>query len=139
MAQALDHLAVRQGPHVRFAKTGRVLADLGCGHADRTWEKRLRELVRPDVLILDDIAMRRLNATQAGDLHELVSERQGRSLIITSNRAPSDWHPLFPNPVVAESAPSRPADQHRPSVIMSGPSYRPNKRPKNRTDKPSIK
>ncbi len=46
--------------------------------------------------------MRQLNATQADDLYELVSERQGRSLIITSNRAPSDWYPLFPNPVVAE-------------------------------------
>ena len=24
-------------------------------------------------------------------------------MIITSNRAPADWYPLFPNPVVAES------------------------------------
>ncbi|KUO06132.1 ATP-binding protein [Streptomyces caeruleatus] len=59
--------------------------------------------VRPDVLILDDFAMRQLSAAHADDLYELVSERQGRSLIITSNRAPSDWYPLFPNPVVAES------------------------------------
>ncbi|MFB6480241.1 hypothetical protein ACFCXF_17985 [Streptomyces virginiae] len=47
--------------------------------------------------------MRRLGASQADDLYELVSERQGRSLIITSNRAPGDRFPLFPNPVVAES------------------------------------
>ncbi|MFE8989962.1 ATP-binding protein [Streptomyces collinus] len=33
----------------------------------------------------------------------MVSEQQRRSLIITSNRTPSDWYPLFPNPVVAES------------------------------------
>nr|WP_275042026.1 ATP-binding protein [Streptomyces natalensis] len=90
---------MRQGAHIRFAKTSRVLADLAGGHADRTWEKRIRELVRPDDLILDDFAMRQLNATQADDLYELVSERQGRSLIITSNRAPSDWYPLFPNPL----------------------------------------
>jgi DNA replication protein DnaC len=55
------------------------------------------------VLILYDFAMRQLSATQADDLYELASERQGRSLIITGNRAPSDWYPLFPNPVVAES------------------------------------
>lgn len=47
--------------------------------------------------------MRPLSASQAHELYELVSERQGRPLIITSNRAPSDWYPLFPNPVVAES------------------------------------
>ncbi|GEC10681.1 hypothetical protein SSP24_83360 [Streptomyces spinoverrucosus] len=55
------------------------------------------------MLILDDFAMRQLTTSQADGLYELVSERQGRSLIITSNRAPSDWYPLFPNLVVAES------------------------------------
>ncbi|MFJ9847046.1 ATP-binding protein [Kitasatospora sp. NPDC101155] len=103
VAQALGHLAIRQGADVRFTKTSRVLAELAGGHADRTWDKRMRELVRPDALILDDFAMCRLTAAQADDLCELVSERQGRSLIITSNRAPSDWYPLFPNP----SSPNR--------------------------------
>nr|WP_312866548.1 ATP-binding protein [Streptomyces boluensis] len=112
--------------------------DLAGGHADRTWEKRLRELVRPEVLVLDDFAMRQLNATQADDLYELVSERQGRSLIITSNRAPNDWYPLFPNPVVAESLLDRLINTSH-QVIMNGPSCRPNKRPKNRADKPSTK
>ncbi|MFD3823522.1 IS21 family transposase [Streptomyces sp. NPDC058625] len=95
VAQALGHQAVRQGANVRFTKTSRALAELAGGHADRTWDKRMRELVRPDLLILDDFAMRQLTAPQADDLYELVSERQGRPLTITSNRAPSDWYPLF--------------------------------------------
>ena len=74
--------------------------------------------------------MRQLSAAQADDLYELVSEGQGRSLIITSNRAPSDWYPLFPNPVVAESLLDRLINTGH-QVIMNGPSYRPNKRPKN--------
>lgn len=129
VAQALGYLAVCQGAQVRFAKTSRILADLAGGHADRTWDKRIRELVRPDVLILDDFAMRQLGAAPADDLYELVSERQGRSLIITSNRAPSDWYPLFPNPVVAESLLDRLINTSH-QVIMNGPSYRPNKRPR---------
>ncbi|MEU7123561.1 ATP-binding protein [Streptomyces zaomyceticus] len=112
MAQALGHLAVRQGAHVRFAKTSRILADLAGGHADRTWEKRIRELVRPDVLILDDFAMQQLSATQADDLFKLVSERQGRSLIITSNRAPIDWYPL--SQPRRRRVPPGPAHQHQP-------------------------
>ncbi|WP_279571444.1 ATP-binding protein [Streptomyces sp. 8K308] len=72
--------------NVRFAKTSRILAELAGGHADRTWDKRMRELIRSHLLILDDFAMRQLSASQADDLYELVSERQGRSLIITSNR-----------------------------------------------------
>lgn len=45
-------------------KTSRVLTDLTGGHADRTWEKRVRELVRFDVLILDDFAMRGVRRCQ---------------------------------------------------------------------------
>lgn len=87
------------------------------------------------MIILDDFAMCQLSAAHADDLYELVSERQGRSLIVTSNRAPSDWYPLFPNPVVAESLPDRLINTSH-QVIMNGPSYRPNKRPKNPTSKP---
>lgn len=52
-------------------------------------------------------------ARQTDDLYELVSGRQGRSLITTSNRAPIDWYPLFPNPVVAELPLDR-LNQRRP-------------------------
>jgi hypothetical protein len=81
----------------------RALAHLAGGRADGTWPKRLGELARPAVLILDDFAMRELTPAQADDLYELITERAGSSLILTSNRAPQDWYPLFPNPVVAES------------------------------------
>lgn len=74
--------------------------------------------------------MRQLSAAQADDLYELASERQSRSLIITSNRAPSDWYPIFPNPVVAESLLDRLINTSH-QVIMNGPSYWPDKRPKN--------
>ena len=47
--------------------------------------------------------MREFTVTQADDLYELVTERTGKSLIITANRSASDWYSLFPNPVVAES------------------------------------
>ena len=45
MAQALGHLAIRQGADVRFLKTSRVLAAVAGGRADRAWDKRLHELV----------------------------------------------------------------------------------------------
>lgn len=72
--------------------------------------------------------MRELTPAQADDLYELIGERTGRSLILTSNRAPQDWYPLFPNPVVAESLLGRVINNSH-QVFMNGPSYRPNKRP----------
>ena len=128
IAQSLGHLAIRHGADVRFLKTSRALAHLAGGHADHTWHKRLGELARPAVLILDDFAMRELTAPQADDLYELITERAGKSLILTSNRAPADWYPLFPNPVVAESLLDRLINNSH-QAFMNGPSYRPNKAP----------
>jgi DNA replication protein DnaC len=106
IAQALAHQAIRAGAEARFAKTSRVLA----------------------VLVLDDFAMRELTPTQADDLYELINERAGRSLILTSNRTPVDWYPLFPNPVVAESLLDRLINNSH-QLLMAGASYRPRTRP----------
>lgn len=38
-----------------------------------------------------DFTMGQPTVPQAHNLYELVSERQGQSLIITGNRAPNDW------------------------------------------------
>ncbi len=128
IAQALGQLACRRGHTVLFTKTSRLLADLSGGHADRTWASRLKHWARPALLICDDFAMRELTLPQADDLYELITERAGRSLIITSNRTPADWYPLFPNPVVAESILDRLVNTafHIP---MPGRSYRPSHRP----------
>jgi DNA replication protein DnaC len=128
IAQALAHQAIRAGAEARFAKTSRVLAELAGGHADGTWTRRLRELARPAVLVLDDFAMRELTPNQADDLYELINERAGRSLILTSNRTPIDWYPLFPNPVVAESLLDRLINNSH-QLLMAGASYRPRTRP----------
>ena len=67
---------------------------------------------------------------RSAHLYELISERTGRSLILTSNQspAPADWYPLFPNPVVAASLLDRLINTSH-QVLMTGPSYRPRKRP----------
>ncbi|SMD23023.1 ATP-binding protein, partial [Lentzea albidocapillata] len=62
----------------------------------------------------------------------LINERAGRSLVLTSNRSPVDWYPLFPNAVVAESLLDRLINTSH-QVFMNGPSYRPNKRPRSVT------
>jgi DNA replication protein DnaC len=128
IAQALGHAACRAGYSVSFTKTSRLLADLAGGHADRSWENRLKRWARPAVLILDDFAMRDFTVTQADDLYELLTERAGRSIILTANRTAPDWYSLFPNPVVAESILDRVVNRAH-HVAMEGKSYRPNHRP----------
>jgi DNA replication protein DnaC len=129
IAQALGHAACRRGFGVTFAKTSRLLATLAASHADGTWETRMRRLARLDLLILDDFGLREFTIQQGDDFFELVSERHKTgSMVLTSNRAPTDWYGLFPNPVVAEGVLDRLVNcAHH--VLMEGKSYRPNKRP----------
>jgi DNA replication protein DnaC len=138
LAQALGHLACRRGHSVLFTKTSRLLADLAGGHADRSWAARLRRYAHPTLLICDDFAMRELSAGQADDLYELLTERAGQSLILTANRAPVDWYPLFPNPVVAESILDRLINSSH-AVRCEGPSYRPRRRPGRPSSGSSVK
>jgi DNA replication protein DnaC len=128
IAQALGHAACRRGHPVVFTKTSRLLADLAGGHADRTWAARLRRWARPTLVVLDDFAIRDFTVAQADDLYELITERAGRSLILTANRAAEDWYSLFPNPVVAESILDRVVNSAH-HIHMPGRSYRPNRRP----------
>ncbi len=136
LAQAIGHGACMQGRSVLFDKTARVLADLGAGHLDGTWERRLRRYLSPDLVILDDFGLRAFTERQGEDLYELVSERVRRgSIIVTSNRPPTEWYALFPNAVLAEGALDRliNAAHH---VTLEGKSYRPRQRPdaKKRSD-----
>lgn len=128
IAQALAHQACRRGYTAAFTKTSRLLADLAGGHADLTWAVRLRRWAKPDVLVLDDFAMRDFTAPQADDLYELVTERAGKPLIMTSNRSAEHWYPLFPNPVVAESVLDRIINRAH-HLHLDGRSYRPRQRP----------
>ena len=73
--------------------------------------------------------MREFTTQQADDLYELISERsRAGSMILTSNRAPQDWYPLFPNPVVAEGALDRLLGRAH-HLVLQGRSYRQFQRP----------
>jgi len=124
LAQALGHQACRVGHNVLFTKSSRLLSDLGGGRADDTWEKRLTHYLKPSLLILDDFAMKEFTKTQAEDLYELIDRRHNSSsMIVTANRAPKDWYPLFPNPVIAESALDRLISCAH-VITLAGKSYR---------------
>jgi DNA replication protein DnaC len=56
-----------------FTKTSAQLADLAGGRADGSWLVRLRRYLSPELLILDDFAMREYTVLQPDDLYELVS------------------------------------------------------------------
>lgn len=66
------------------------------------------------MLVLDDFAIRDLTTSHADDIQEIVTERAGRSLILTPNRRPEDWYPLFPTPSSPSPFSTGSSTQHTP-------------------------
>ena len=63
---------------------------------DGTRKGRIVELTAVPLLVIDDLGMRKLPATAAEDLLELVMRRYERaSTLITSNRPVEDWGRLL--------------------------------------------
>jgi DNA replication protein DnaC len=124
LAQALAHAACRQGYAVVFVPTHKLVQQLNGGRADGSYERRLESYLRPDVLILDDFGLRALSAQGAEDLYEIIAERyEHGSIILTSNRAPSEWPELFGNPLLASAGLDRLAHRAE-TVVITGRSYR---------------
>jgi DNA replication protein DnaC len=124
VAQSLAHEACRQGYDVLFVTAHKMLQHLHGGRADGTWEKRLASYLRPDLLILDDFGLKPLSEMAPADLYDVINERyEAGSILVTSNRAPSEWPELFGNPLLASAGIDRLA-HHAELIIITGRSFR---------------
>src|SRR5262249_33495558 len=71
----------------------------------RTWERRLALYARPDLLVLDDFGLQPLADPAPADLYDVINERyETGSILVTSNRAPTEWPDLFGDPLLASAA-----------------------------------
>jgi len=101
LAKAFGHQACRRGLSVRFYKFNKLFAELVMAARTDRLDGLLEKLSRLDLLIIDDFAFRRIDQQSSEWLYELVDQRYGRgSIILTSNRAMSDWLGVFPDPVI---------------------------------------
>ena len=131
LAQALGHEACRRGYDVLFTPVAKMMAHLGGGRADGTYDRRLATYQRPDLLILDDFGLRPLRGREPEDFYEVICERyEHGSTLLTSNRDTSEWSEAFgENPLLASAALDRLA--HRAHLItITGQSYRTSRRPR---------
>lgn len=124
LAQALGQEAARQGFDVLFVSVQKMLQHLHGGRADATWERRLGNYLRPDLLILDDFGLKPIQPPGPEDLYDVINERYERSsILLTSNRAPNEWPDLFLDPLLASAGLDRLLDRAE-VIIIRGASYR---------------
>lgn len=131
LAHALGHLAVQRGWSVLALTADQLFLRLKASRLDHTHAAELRRLVALDLLLIDDFAQRRLDDMETADLYELVTARHRKgSIVLTSNRDPSEWLSLLADPLLAQALVDR-FTNNAYDLVIEGESYR-------RRQKPSL-
>jgi len=96
LAQAIGQAAIQQGWRVLYFEAHALLDQLAEASIDGTRRETMHDLATVPLLIIDDLGMRKLPATAAEDLLELIMRRYERvSTLLTSNRPVDDWGKLL--------------------------------------------
>jgi DNA replication protein DnaC len=125
LAQALGHAALRQGHDVLFTTQTQLGASLVAARATGVFERKLNQLARIDLLIVDDFGLKPLRPPHDEDFHELINERYERTAtILTSNLDFAEWSDAFPaNKMLATATLDR-LRHGAYRVVLDGQSYR---------------
>jgi DNA replication protein DnaC len=96
LAQAVGLAALHQGHRVLYREAHMLIEEITEAALDGTRKERMKELSTVPLLIIDDLGMRKLPATAAEDLLEVIMRRYERaSTLLTSNRPVDDWGRLL--------------------------------------------
>ena len=96
LAQAIGLAAIQQGHRVVYREAHGLLDELADAQLAGARTQYLTQVTTVPLLIVDDLAMRKLPHTAAEDLLEIVMRRYERaSTLITSNRPVEDWGKLL--------------------------------------------
>jgi DNA replication protein DnaC len=124
IARNLAQHALDCGHTVHFANAGELLGDLAALDSASTRNRRLRHYAGFDVLVIDEVGYLSYSNRHADLLFELTNRRyEKKSTIVTTNRAFSEWHEVFPNAACVVSLVDR-LTHHAEIIALEGKSYR---------------
>jgi DNA replication protein DnaC len=129
LAHALGHEANRRGHSVHCESAEKLFRRLKGARLDDTHAAELRRLASVDLLIIDDFGLRAMNALETADIYELVTSRhQLGSMVLTSNRDPSEWLGILADPLLAQALVDR-FTNNAYDLVIEGESYRKKQKP----------
>ncbi len=124
LACAFAQQACRQGFSALYLRVPRLFEELQIAHGDGSFTRRLAQLARIDVLVLDDWGLQEPSESARGDLLEVLDDRVGtRSTIVTSQLPIEHWHQWLNDPTLADAILDRLVHQAH-KVPLKGESMR---------------
>lgn len=123
IACALANTACLKGFSVKYYRISRLLMELAQTKADGTYHRKLKNLAKLDLLILDDWGLEPLKAAQRNDLMEIMDDRHGSSSTVLISQLPTDqWYQSIGDNTLADAILDRLMhNAHR--IKLTGGSY----------------
>ena len=94
----------RQGRTVHYVRLSKLFEQLRMAHGDGTYSRLMNQLLRVELLIIDDWGLQPMTAPQRNDLMEIIEDRHARrSTLITSQLPIEHWHDYIGEATVADA------------------------------------
>lgn len=104
LACALAHKACLEGSIVYYSRLPRLLPELALARGDGSYSKKMKQLAKVSVLILDDWGLAPLTDEQRRDLLELLDDRHEKSSTIVTSQLPIKlWHEAIGDKTLADA------------------------------------
>lgn len=124
IAVALAVAACQAGFSIYFTTLDDLVRKLRAAEATGRFSRQLGFYLRPAVLVVDEVGYLPLDRVEANMVFQLVSRRYERgSMIITSNKAFTEWGAVLGDDVLATAILDR-LLHHCDVIAINGPSYR---------------
>jgi len=126
LAIALGVAVCELGQRVYFTNAIELARRLTKATREHRLHREMKNLVRPSLLIIDEVGYLTLDPTQASLLFQVIAERyeKHQAIILTSNKAFAEWAAVFAGDAVMASA-ALDRLLHRATVLnIRGESYR---------------
>ena len=126
LLSAFGREACVKGLSVKCYRVTRLLTDLMIGKGDGSYNKLMKDLVKPDLLLLDDFGMKQLDLGLTQDFLEVAEERyfHHKSIAISAQLPVKEWCSVFKDPTIADAVLDR-IVRNAYRFNLKGPSRRP--------------
>jgi DNA replication protein DnaC len=125
LASALGYTACLEGHSVLFANAIQVINELTAAQKKGALKCKLKEYLRPRLLVLDEVGYLPIDQHGADLLFQVISQRYERgSIVLTTNKPFKQWASIFNNDSTITSAVLDRLLHHAETVVIEGTSYR---------------
>ncbi|WP_166246133.1 IS21-like element helper ATPase IstB [Paenibacillus turpanensis] len=124
LAVALALEAITKRYTVYFITAHDLVQALQQAYKTNTLQQKIRNLLKSDLLIIDEIGYRKMEEEAAHFFFQIISERYEKgSIILTSNKSFGSWGEIFGDTVLATAILDR-LLHHSVTINIKGESYR---------------